>query len=142
MSSLVSVADVLRHRASEVVNLLEEYKGAGLRRLPEKNIRGGAHARRASCATQKSSSRPLDRISWVRIVSPPGTTPRCADGPTMVRIEYQLLKAEDGTKDQSCFLCRLNRARLQPGPLFTIGHLYKRDVHQARRGSRTCALRG
>ena len=43
------------------------------------------------------------------------------------RTEYQLMKAEDGTKDQSYFLYRLNQAQLSK-TLFPIGHLYKRDV--------------
>jgi tRNA-specific 2-thiouridylase len=40
---------------------------------------------------------------------------------------YQLLKAEDGTKDQSYFLYRLNQAQLAR-TLFPLGSLYKRDV--------------
>jgi tRNA-specific 2-thiouridylase len=40
---------------------------------------------------------------------------------------YQLLKAEDGTKDQSYFLYRLNQQQLAK-TLFPIGGLYKRDV--------------
>ncbi len=40
---------------------------------------------------------------------------------------FQLLKGEDGTKDQSYFLYRLNQAQLA-NTLFPIGHLYKRDV--------------
>jgi tRNA-uridine 2-sulfurtransferase len=43
--------------------------------------------------------------------------------------EWQLLKAEDGTKDQSYFLYRLNQAQLAK-TLFPIGHLYKRDVRK------------
>ena len=42
-------------------------------------------------------------------------------------LEYQLMKAEDGTKDQSYFLYRLNQAQLSK-TLFPVGHLYKRDV--------------
>ena len=45
------------------------------------------------------------------------------------RIEYQLLKAEDGTKDQSYFLYRLNQAQLSK-TLFPLGGLYKRDVRR------------
>ncbi|AUN94704.1 tRNA 2-thiouridine(34) synthase MnmA [Pseudazoarcus pumilus] len=45
------------------------------------------------------------------------------------RIEYQLLKAEDGTKDQSYFLYRLNQAQLAR-TLFPLGGLYKRDVRR------------
>ncbi|HET7061288.1 MAG TPA: tRNA 2-thiouridine(34) synthase MnmA [Nitrosospira sp.] len=41
----------------------------------------------------------------------------------------QLLKAEDGTKDQSYFLYRLNQAQLSK-TLFPIGHLYKREVRR------------
>ena len=40
---------------------------------------------------------------------------------------YQLLKAEDGTKDQSYFLYRLNQLQLSK-TLFPLGGLYKRDV--------------
>jgi tRNA-specific 2-thiouridylase len=43
--------------------------------------------------------------------------------------DWQLLKAEDGTKDQSYFLYRLNQAQLAK-TLFPIGHLYKRDVRK------------
>jgi len=43
--------------------------------------------------------------------------------------EWQLLKAEDGTKDQSYFLHRLNQAQLAK-TLFPVGHLYKRDVRR------------
>ncbi len=43
--------------------------------------------------------------------------------------EYQLLKAEDGTKDQSYFLYRLNQQQLAK-TLFPLGALYKREVRQ------------
>jgi tRNA-specific 2-thiouridylase len=42
---------------------------------------------------------------------------------------WQLLKAEDGTKDQSYFLHRLSQQQLAK-TLFPIGHLYKRDVRR------------
>lgn len=42
---------------------------------------------------------------------------------------YQLLKAEDGTKDQSYFLHRLNQAQLSKA-LFPLADLYKRDVRK------------
>ena len=45
------------------------------------------------------------------------------------RVEYQLLKAEDGTKDQSYFLYRLNQAQLSK-TLFPLGSRYKRDVRR------------
>jgi tRNA-specific 2-thiouridylase len=40
---------------------------------------------------------------------------------------FQLLKAEDGTKDQSYFLYRLNQTQLR-NTLFPLGSMYKRDV--------------
>ncbi len=43
--------------------------------------------------------------------------------------EFQLLKAEDGSKDQSYFLYRLNQEQLA-STLFPIGHLYKRDLRR------------
>ena len=43
--------------------------------------------------------------------------------------EWQLLKAEDGTKDQSYFLYRLNQAQLAK-TLFPLGEIYKRDVRK------------
>ena len=43
--------------------------------------------------------------------------------------EQQLLKAEDGNKDQSYFLYRLNQAQLA-STLFPVGHLYKREVRR------------
>ena len=42
---------------------------------------------------------------------------------------FQLLKGEDGTKDQSYFLYRLNQIQLA-STLFPIGHLYKREVRK------------
>ena len=42
---------------------------------------------------------------------------------------HQLLKAEDGTKDQSYFLYRLNQAQLSK-TLFPLGALYKREVRK------------
>jgi len=46
--------------------------------------------------------------------------------------EQQLLKAEDGNKDQSYFLYRLNQAQLGK-TLFPVGHLYKREVRKMAR---------
>ncbi len=43
--------------------------------------------------------------------------------------EYQLLKAEDGTKDQSYFLYRLNQAQLSR-TLFPLANIYKREVRK------------
>ncbi len=43
--------------------------------------------------------------------------------------EWQLLRGEDGTKDQSYFLYRLNQAQLSR-TLFPVGHLYKREVRR------------
>ena len=43
--------------------------------------------------------------------------------------EFQLLKAEDGTKDQSYFLYRLNQAQLSK-TLFPLADLYKREVRK------------
>ena len=43
--------------------------------------------------------------------------------------EYQLLKAEDGSKDQSYFLYRLNQAQLAR-TLFPLVDIYKRDVRK------------
>ena len=45
---------------------------------------------------------------------------------------YQLLKAEDGTKDQSYFLYRLTQAQLAK-TLFPLGGLYKREVRDIAR---------
>jgi tRNA-specific 2-thiouridylase len=45
---------------------------------------------------------------------------------------FQLLKAEDGTKDQSYFLYRLNQMQLSK-TLFPLGNLYKRDVRELAR---------
>ena len=44
----------------------------------------------------------------------------------------QLLKAEDGTKDQSYFLYRLNQSQLSK-TLFPLGGLYKREVREIAR---------
>ena len=45
---------------------------------------------------------------------------------------HQLLKAEDGTKDQSYFLHRLNQRQLSK-TLFPLGGLYKREVREIAR---------
>ena len=45
---------------------------------------------------------------------------------------HQLLKAEDGTKDQSYFLYRLNQQQLAK-TMFPLGSLYKRDVREIAR---------
>ncbi len=45
---------------------------------------------------------------------------------------YQLLMAEDGTKDQSYFLYRLNQSQLAR-TLFPLGGIYKRDVREIAR---------
>ena len=45
---------------------------------------------------------------------------------------FQLLKAEDGTKDQSYFLYRLDQRQLSR-TLFPLGGLYKRDVREIAR---------
>jgi tRNA-specific 2-thiouridylase len=45
------------------------------------------------------------------------------------RTEYQLLKAEDGTKDQSYFLYRLTQEQLAK-TMFPLGALYKREVRR------------
>ena len=47
---------------------------------------------------------------------------------------YQLLKAEDGSKDQSYFLYRLNQQQLGR-TLFPLGGLYKRDVREIARNA-------
>jgi tRNA-specific 2-thiouridylase len=47
---------------------------------------------------------------------------------------HQLLMAEDGTKDQSYFLYRLNQGQLAR-TLFPLGHLYKRDVREMARAA-------
>jgi len=43
--------------------------------------------------------------------------------------QFQLLKAEDGSKDQSYFLYRLNQAQLSKA-IFPLADLYKRDVRK------------
>ena len=45
---------------------------------------------------------------------------------------YQLLKADDGSKDQSYFLHRLNQAQLSK-TLFPLGHILKREVREMAR---------
>jgi tRNA-uridine 2-sulfurtransferase len=45
---------------------------------------------------------------------------------------FELLKAEDGTKDQSYFLYRLNQAQLSR-TMFPLGAMYKRDVRDIAR---------
>lgn len=45
---------------------------------------------------------------------------------------FQLMKADDGSKDQSYFLYRLNQAQLSK-TLFPLGHLLKREVRELAR---------
>ncbi|MGY1490355.1 tRNA 2-thiouridine(34) synthase MnmA [Methylobacillus pratensis] len=45
---------------------------------------------------------------------------------------FQLMKADDGTKDQSYFLYRLNQAQLSK-TLFPLGHLLKREIRDIAR---------
>jgi tRNA-specific 2-thiouridylase len=45
---------------------------------------------------------------------------------------FQLLKAEDGSKDQSYFLYRLNQSQLSR-TIFPLGHLLKREVREIAR---------
>jgi len=47
---------------------------------------------------------------------------------------FQLLKAEDGSKDQSYFLYRLNQSQLSK-TLFPLGGLYKREVREIARNA-------
>jgi tRNA-uridine 2-sulfurtransferase len=49
--------------------------------------------------------------------------------PSGVGVDYQLLKAEDGTKDQSYFLYRLTQQQLAKA-MFPLANLYKRDVRK------------
>jgi tRNA-specific 2-thiouridylase len=48
---------------------------------------------------------------------------------------FQLLKGEDGSKDQSYFLYRLNQEQLSK-TLFPLGHLLKREVREIARDAR------
>ncbi|MCB5190324.1 tRNA 2-thiouridine(34) synthase MnmA [Methylobacillus arboreus] len=45
---------------------------------------------------------------------------------------FQLMKADDGTKDQSYFLYRLNQTQLSK-TLFPLGHLLKREIREIAR---------
>ena len=54
--------------------------------------------------------------------------------------KFELLKAEDGTKDQSYFLYRLNQAQLSK-TLFPLGELYKREVRKIAEAGRTAGIR-
>lgn len=47
---------------------------------------------------------------------------------------FQLMKADDGSKDQSYFLYRLNQAQLSK-TLFPLGHLLKREVRELARAA-------
>ena len=52
---------------------------------------------------------------------------RAVPAPSGLGEEFQLLKAEDGTKDQSYFLYRLTQAQLAK-TIFPLADIYKRDV--------------
>jgi tRNA-specific 2-thiouridylase len=109
----------------EVVNFAAEYRERVFAEFLREYEAGGRRIR-ISCATPKSSSRRFSTMpcSWRRQIA----TGHYA-GVREFNGEFQLLKAEDGTKDQSYFLYRLNQAQLSK-TLFPLADIYKRDVRK------------
>ena len=102
------------------------------------NTRPAARPTRTCCATPRSSSRPssITPWRWARTTSPPAITPGCANGSAC----FELLKADDGSKDQSYFLYRLNQAQLVQRRMFPLGDLLQARSARNRPPAPACPL--
>jgi tRNA-specific 2-thiouridylase len=126
---VVSVADVLGIEL-EVVNFSKEYKERVFADFLREYEAGRTPNPDILCNSEIKFKAFLDHalaLGADRIAT--GHYAQVREWTNDGRTEYQLLKAEDGTKDQSYFLYRLNQAQLSKA-LFPIGHLYKRDVRK------------
>jgi hypothetical protein len=110
--------------------LLGRVQGARLQRVPAR-VPGRAHAQPRRAVQRRNQvqglPRPRPGAGAEKIAT--GHYAQVREVPTEMGTEFQLLKAEDGTKDQSYFLYRLNQAQLSK-TLFPLGEVYKREVRK------------
>ncbi len=126
---VASVCDVLRIEL-EVVNFSSEYKDRVFASFLEEYEAGRTPNPDVLCNSEIKFRCFLDHALTLgadRIAT--GHYARVREWQSDGRSEFQLLKAEDGTKDQSYFLYRLDQAQLSQ-TLFPLGDLYKRDVRK------------
>ncbi|HEX6828085.1 MAG TPA: tRNA 2-thiouridine(34) synthase MnmA, partial [Burkholderiales bacterium] len=123
-----SVADIIGIPL-EAVNFSAEYRNRVFRHFLEEYRAGRTPNPDVLCNAEIKFKSFLDHalgLGAERIATGHYAQLREVDG------RYQLLKAEDGTKDQSYFLYRLNQQQLSK-TLFPLGTLYKRDVRRIAR---------
>lgn len=128
MLDVVSVGDILGIDV-EVVNFAQEYKERVFAHFLEEYRAGRTPNPDVFCNSEIKFRAFLDhamRLGADRIATGHYARLREFDGLT------QLLKADDGSKDQSYFLYRLNQAQLSKS-LFPLGHLTKREVRRIAR---------
>ena len=121
----VSAADVIGMEL-EVVNFSAEYKDRVFASFLREYQAGRTPNPDVLCNAEIKFTAFLDhamQLGATRIATGHYAQVREFDG------SFQLLKGEDGTKDQSYFLHRLNQAQLSR-TMFPVGHLYKRDVRR------------
>jgi tRNA-specific 2-thiouridylase len=119
----VSAADVIGMEL-EVVNFSAEYKDRVFASFLREYQAGRTPNPDVLCNAEIKFTAFLDhamQLGATRIATGHYAQVRGFDG------SFQLLKGEDGTKDQSYFLHRLSQAQLSR-TMFPVGHLYKRDV--------------
>ncbi len=126
---VVSVADTLGIDV-EVVNFAREYKERVFAEFLREYEAGRTPNPDVLCNSEIKFRAFLDhalKLGAEKIATGHYAGVREADGDH--GREFQLLKAEDGTKDQSYFLYRLNQEQLSR-TLFPLAGLYKRDVRK------------
>ncbi len=122
---VMSVADVIGIDV-EVVNFAREYKDRVFAEFLREYQAGRTPNPDVLCNSEIKFKAFLDhamRMGADRIATGHYAGVREFDG------RFQLLKAEDGTKDQSYFLYRLNQAQLARA-VFPLADVYKRDVRR------------
>ncbi|HMM55339.1 MAG TPA: tRNA 2-thiouridine(34) synthase MnmA [Candidatus Desulfobacillus sp.] len=126
---VAAVCDILGIEL-EVVNFSAEYKERVFAEFLREYRAGRTPNPDVLCNAEIKFRAFLDhalRLGAERIAT--GHYARVREFPTETGSEFQLLKGEDGTKDQSYFLYRLGQAQLAR-TLFPLGHLYKREVRR------------
>jgi tRNA-specific 2-thiouridylase len=122
---VAAVADIIGIDL-EVVNFSAEYKDRVFREFLREYEAGRTPNPDVLCNAEIKFKAFLDHalgLGAERIATGHYAGVREVDG------EFQLLKAEDGTKDQSYFLYRLNQSQLAR-TLFPLAGLYKREVRK------------
>ncbi len=116
----------------EVVNFAKEYKERVFAEFLKEYQAGRTPNPDVLCNSEIKFRAFLDhalKMGAAKIATGHYAGVREVSSPTGIGVEYQLLKAEDGTKDQSYFLHRLNQAQLSK-TIFPLAELYKRDVRR------------